>query len=148
MQLDVQWMCLHLRHGAGKGSGGDHSGGSPEDVAAPETGEGDGGSSLRCVQCRHKITDTGSRMEMLGQHRHVFFNPHGHVFELGCFSSAPGCAAIGPSSEEFSWFAGHAWQVAICGRCGLHMGWLFRGVSLSSAFWGLIIPHLVEDKDD
>lgn len=73
----------------------------------------------------------------------MFFNPHGLMFEVGCFRQAPGCAVIGGSSEEFTWFAGHRWQVAICARCGLHMGWLFRDIAQGSAFWGLLLPHLV-----
>lgn len=143
MDLDPHFSCIQLRHRSGNGSGGER----PEEDATAGAGLGEGGARLRCIQCRHVITRANARMEMHGQHRHVFFNPHGHVFELGCFSLAPGCGAVGPSSEEFSWFAGYAWQVAICARCGLHMGWLYRGVAMSGAFWGLILPNLVEDEE-
>jgi len=144
MHIDPRHSCLHLREHKGAGPGASR----PEDDATPDAEAGQGGASLRCVTCRHRITENAARMELAGSHRHVFFNPHGHVFELGLFSSADGCAVIGPLSEEFTWFPGYAWQVAVCARCGLHMGWLFRGLSGQGAFWGLLLPHLVEGGDD
>lgn len=143
MYLDPRHSCIQLRHKSGKGGSGER----PEEDATPGATLGEGGAKLRCIQCRHVITQAKARMDVHGQHRHVFFNPHGHVFELGCFSLAPGCSAIGPRSEEFTWFAGYAWQVAICAHCGLHMGWLYRGVAMSGAFWGLILPNLVEEEE-
>lgn len=146
MHLEPSLSFLQLRHQEGKGPG--RGGSRPHEDATPESGLDQGGPSLRCVQCRHRITYGRARIEMQGQHRHVFFNPHGHMFELGCFSQAPGCGAVGPSSEEFTWFAGYAWQVALCAGCGLHMGWLYRSVQQGGAFWGLILPNLVEEEDD
>lgn len=142
MDCQIQGFTLLLRHNQGQGQG------QPERNASSEADAGEGGASLRCVQCRHKITWRGAGMELQGSHRHVFFNPHGQVFELGLFSSAKGCVAIGPGSEEFTWFPGYAWQVALCGRCGLHLGWLYRGVSRPGNFWGLILPNLVEEQDE
>lgn len=86
-------------------------------------------------------------MEWGGQHRHVFFNPYGLVFELGCFAKAQGCGVTGLPSDSFSWFSGHAWQVALCGKCLLHMGWLYRPISTGGRFFfGLILDNLVEDE--
>jgi hypothetical protein len=76
-----------------------------------------------------------------GSHRHVFANPYGFVFEIGCFSDAPGAAGRGPVATAFSWFAGTAWQAAVCAACGRHLGWRYdRGDS--HFFFGLILDRL------
>jgi hypothetical protein len=105
------------------------------------------GRALRCVECRHAITSVDARIEKGGSHRNVFCNPHGVVFEVGCFAVAPGCVLVGGVSTEFSWFPGHAWRVAVCGRCHLHLGWRFQNTEGTGAFFGLILPHLVEEHD-
>ncbi len=118
---------------------------SPED--APVEADDPGGRLLLCKRCHHKITKSGARNQVHGAHRHVFCNPNGHVFEIGCFSMAPGCAHEGPPIPEFSWFAGFAWQVALCGGCREHLGWRYVHQSGESVFHGLILQHLVEDSD-
>lgn len=140
-------MLLQLRHDR-KGPGGSGDGERPKEIVVDETDQGHGGRKLVCVQCKHTITREGARIPVMGQHRHVFCNPHGMMFELGCFSQAPGCAVLGPSSLEFTWFSGYSWQVALCSGCGLHMGWLFRGVRTEGAFFGLILPNLVESDEE
>jgi hypothetical protein len=67
-------------------------------------------------------------------------NPGGWVYELGCFLEAPGCRSEGEPTEEHTWFAGHAWRIALCVECGTHLGWRFDGTS--GAFWGLILERL------
>ncbi|AGW13165.1 hypothetical protein DGI_1314 [Megalodesulfovibrio gigas DSM 1382 = ATCC 19364] len=96
---------------------------------------------LRCALCRAPVTTAAARIRIAGRHAHVFCNPAGLVFEIGCFSSAEGCAAIGPPSSEFTWFPEHFWQVAVCTRCGTHLGWRFAGPA--GEFWGLILEYLV-----
>jgi len=108
--------------------------------------DGSGGISLRCRVCRSKVTDTGARMMVNGQHMHTFFNPHGLVFDIACFSAAPGCAVAGDPSSEFTWFAGHVWRVAVCESCLAHLGWRFEADS-GGGFWGLITDMLVEEED-
>jgi peptide methionine sulfoxide reductase MsrB len=41
---------------------------------------------------------------------------------------------------EFTWFAGYAWQVGICGNCDAHLGWIFT--SDPHRFYGLILERL------
>ena len=72
-------------------------------------------------------------------------NPHGYVWTFGCYGEAPGCAAVGAPSTEFTWFPGHTWQIAQCLRCGTHLGWLFRGPD--RRFHGLIVERLAEEDD-
>lgn len=79
-------------------------------------------------------------MSVDGAHAHTFANPHGFVFRIVCFAQAPGAPCVGARSTEFSWFAGMAWTVAVCGGCGRLMGWRFAGSERS--FFGLIANHL------
>ncbi|MGB5984318.1 MAG: cereblon family protein, partial [Desulfobacterales bacterium] len=87
------------------------------------------------------------RSAQSGAHRHTFANPHGRVFEIGCFRDAPGCRVQGPALTEFSWFSGYAWRIALCGGCLSHLGWRFQGAPSGipgPGFFGLILNHLIE----
>jgi hypothetical protein len=88
------------------------------------------------------ITAPSWRVAVDGSHRHVFANPHGHVFEIGCFAAAPGCAAVGSPTSDFSWFPGTLWQIAVCVACGLHLGWRYIQ-SDGVTFYGLILDRLL-----
>jgi len=95
---------------------------------------------LRCVACDHAITKPAFRLSEGGRHIHVFTNPHGYTFQIGCFSEAPGAGATGPPSDEWAWFPGTVWRAAACRGCLAHIGWSFeRGEAL---FWGLITAKL------
>jgi hypothetical protein len=89
------------------------------------------------------VTSRDTAIEVDGGHVHVRRNPAGFVFQIGCFRYAPGCAAEGPSSEEWSWFPGYTWQVGLCTGCGAHLGWVF--VLAPARFYGLILERLVLD---
>jgi len=71
-----------------------------------------------------------------------FANPHGIVFEIGCFTAVKGCGYVGPPSDEFSWFAGYDWRVAVCFMCLTHLGWFFSSAGKES-FHGLILDRLI-----
>lgn len=96
--------------------------------------------ALRCVVCEHVITDAAYRVERGGAHEHTFVNPHGIAHHIGCFVAAPGCGHNGPTQTAFSWFPGWSWQVAVCGRCNTHLGWIFR--CAGEQFHGLILAAL------
>jgi hypothetical protein len=100
---------------------------------------------LCCVHCGKPITHEDQRIAISSSHRHRFINPHGLVFQIGCFASAPGCAQVGAATEEWTWFSGYAWQVALCRSCGIHLGWRYRNSS-GNGFYGLILDRLVSDK--
>ncbi len=102
------------------------------------------GPVLRCRACGAAITSMGQRTAVNGRHDHVFFNPHGHVFEIGCFARAPGAFPTSPPSTEFSWFPGLTWQVAACAACRVHLGWRFQD-GRHSGFFGLILDRLIEE---
>jgi hypothetical protein len=97
---------------------------------------------VACESCEHSLARVDERIEVSGSHQHTCVNPAGYVFRIACFRRAPGCAGRGGFSEEHSWFAGHAWQIAVCGRCDLHLGWAFRGEE--GGFHGLIATRIVE----
>jgi len=100
---------------------------------------------ILCRQCLNIITSSAERIEVHGAHQHTFANPHGIVFEIGCFRNVIGCGYAGPSSDEFTWFMGYSWRVAVCFKCLTHLGWLFTSAGHDS-FNGLILDRLVDHK--
>ncbi|MCF8106133.1 MAG: hypothetical protein K9K64_11665 [Desulfohalobiaceae bacterium] len=110
-----------------------------------ESEEGRDDKSLVCAGCLNPITRNQYRISKQGQHKHVFFNPSGLVFELGCFSTASGCFQTGQSTLEFTWFDGYAWQITLCSACNLHLGWLYRSRE-GDGFYGLILGALLEQS--
>ncbi|MGA7143509.1 MAG: cereblon family protein [Desulfobacterales bacterium] len=97
---------------------------------------------IRCRQCRNIIASPDDRITIQGSHRHTFANPHGIVFEIGCFTGVKGCGHVGAPSDEFSWFSGYSWRVAVCFMCLTHLGWLFAAHGKES-FHGLILDRLI-----
>jgi hypothetical protein len=100
-------------------------------------------SYILCRQCHQAITKPADRITMEGSHRHTFANPHGIVFEIGCFRSVIQCGYSGNPSDDFSWFAGYSWRVCFCRMCLTHLGWMFSQTA-GNNFHGLILDRLVE----
>jgi hypothetical protein len=100
---------------------------------------------ILCAQCRAVITSPHERIEVQGAHEHTFFNPYGIIFQIGCFLQAQGCGYQGPAIEEFSWFPGYSWRIAICSSCLIHLGWLYSAPAKES-FYGLILDHLIQPE--
>ncbi len=98
---------------------------------------------IRCRACLRIVTHARERIEAQGAHQHTFANPSGAVFEIGCFGAAPGCAYGGPTTDEFSWFRGYRWKIAVCGGCLSHLGWRFTSGG-GHMFHGLILNRLIE----
>jgi hypothetical protein len=98
---------------------------------------------ILCRQCHQAITKPAERIAMQGSHRHTFANPHGIVFEIGCFRNAKGCGYAGAASDDFSWFAGYSWRVCFCSMCLTHLGWMFS-LNGGDIFHGLILERLIE----
>jgi hypothetical protein len=102
----------------------------------------DSGRVLLCARCRRLIAKTSDRIEMSGAHEHTFDNPDGYRFRIGCFADATGLLRVGPSSLEYTWFAGYSWQSEICAGCREFLGWLYR--SGDHRFHGLVLDSLIE----
>lgn len=98
---------------------------------------------LHCSACRHPITSGEARISILGAHEHRCTNPHGITYDIGCFRNAPGCLEIGEAIEDFSWFAGYHWRVALCNHCQEHLGWSFASTA-RERFFGLILDRLID----
>ena len=98
---------------------------------------------ILCRRCHQAITKPAERIAMQGSHRHTFANPHGIVFEIGCFRNAKGCGYAGVASDDFSWFSGYSWRVCFCTMCLTHLGWMFS-LKGGHIFHGLILDRLIE----
>ena len=99
------------------------------------------GEYILCRQCRQLITVAAERITVQGSHQHIVANPHGIVYQIGCFQNANGCSYTGPLTSEWSWFKGFDWRIAVCGICHTHLGWLFVAAE-NEYFNGLILNRL------
>jgi len=97
---------------------------------------------ILCRQCLQIITSPSERIIVQGSHAHTFSNPHGIVYNIGCFRSVRGCGYIGPAIDEFTWFRGFSWRISVCSMCLTHLGWLFESRG-NESFNGLILDRLV-----
>ena len=95
--------------------------------------------AIVCAACRHVLARARDRIEVSGRHEHTCVNPAGIVFVIQCFANALGCVPFGARETYFSWFADHAWRIALCGGCAAHVGWSFEG---TSTFHGLIADRI------
>ena len=100
---------------------------------------------ILCRQCHQAVTRPAERITVQGSHHHTFANPHGIVFEIGCFKTARGCGYAGLPSFEFTWFSGYAWRVCYCTLCLTHLGWIFIADS-GDSFHGFILDRLIEPQ--
>lgn len=100
---------------------------------------------ILCKNCNALVTKPVFAVHTGQGFSQAFANPSGHVFEIGCFSQASGCAQGSPRSGEFTWYPGYDWCIGICRNCSFHLGWIFLPVSQGSAskFYGLILDHLI-----
>jgi hypothetical protein len=94
-----------------------------------------------CAACAATITRPVERIACQGSHEHRFMNPGGFLYHIGCFAQAIGCVIVGPASREYPWFPGFSWRLALCGQCGVQLGWHFRD-DAGAAFFGLILNRL------
>lgn len=97
---------------------------------------------LLCAACGQVVTRREHRIARGGAHQHTFTNPHGLVFNIGCFSEASGCMQTGEATYEWTWFDGFKWRVALCAHCHAHLGWGYRS-NAGEGFYGLILERIV-----
>jgi hypothetical protein len=95
---------------------------------------------LFCRACLEWITEESEGVSVEGRSVHRRINPAGVEFEFRCFRRAPGARVAGTPTTEHSWFPGFAWSFALCGGCGIHLGWFFNG--WAPPFYGLILGRL------
>ena len=98
--------------------------------------------NLYCSLCNSDITTLDERITVQSKHEHVFMNPAGRIYRIGCFGTAPGCLQAGTRTEECTWFAGYSWRYAICAHCNIHLGWVYNSPT-KEVFFGLILSRLI-----
>ncbi len=125
-----------LQRGKHTGDAVDHF----QKIDSKGTDDTDKKKFLLCTNCHYPITRKIDRIEVNEKQQHVFANPHGYIFQIGCFAQASGCVIAGEETSYFSWFPGYTWRVALCGQCLTLLGWAFR--SNDSQFFGLILDKL------
>ena len=100
-----------------------------------------------CRLCSNAVTTPFHKIMVNSNFTHAFANPHGLIFEIGCFSSAEGCGPASESSSEFTWFPGYSWKIGACTQCSAHLGWIFfsdRNIpDQIMRFNGLILNQLI-----
>lgn len=99
---------------------------------------------ILCANCGNPVTTSGSITTVDGKHIHKFRNPSGLMFEIGCFSSADGCAVLEDSTTDATWFEGFSWSVSLCANCFSHLGWFYE--SGDNIFFGLILDNIAESN--
>jgi hypothetical protein len=74
----------------------------------------------------------------------AYVNPAGAVHETltvkTVASKTRSLVFVGSPSTEHSWFAGWAWHIILCSRCGAHLGWQFNATQAGlkpEVFYGL-----------
>lgn len=95
-----------------------------------------------CKFCGNLVTFRGYEISVQASHEHLFTNPDDVSFQIGCFKEAEGCIPIGTPLDDWTWFAGYQWQVALCVNCMNHLGWRYSG-DLGNSFYGLIMNRLL-----
>lgn len=133
------WRLRQPNEGPGDGQQAD------SEVADQDVEEPKEKADIICRQCRQAVTRSEERFSIQGAHRHTFANPHGLVFEIGCFQNCMGCGYAGAASDEFTWFAGYRWRACFCSNCLTHLGWLFTSTG-GDGFHGLILERLIEPE--
>lgn len=128
---------------------GDRGGPGHVDPARRARDAAEAARAVICAACGSRLTDAAAAIEIAGRHRHTCVNPGGIVYRIACYARAPGCAGDGARSDYYSWFAGYAWQVLVCGGCRAHVGWAFHGggparVHAEADFAGLIADRIAE----
>jgi hypothetical protein len=124
-------------------AGGSAPGGAELEAFRKLAEELGGGERLLCFLCGNLITWGSARSTIDGAHEHTRENPSGLVFHIGCFREAPGCGVVGEPSDDYPWFPGYLWQIAVCRGCRAHLGWLFQ--CQGDVFFGLILSRLTRD---
>ena len=106
-----------------------------------------------CKNCNALVTKPQFAIHTQEGFSQNFANPAGHVFEIGCFTTASGCCAGSARSSQFTWYPGYDWCIGICRNCTFQLGWIFLPVRQNfrqnfrqnpgSKFYGLILDHLI-----
>jgi hypothetical protein len=102
-----------------------------------------------CARCRVQITEGSAVFGPGGASPvQVFTNPEGRVCQVLTVTHAQSLVLVGPATEEYSWFSGFAWRIALCAKCTSHLGWRYEAVAegAPARFFGLLLSALIEQR--
>lgn len=129
-----------------------------QNPAAPESSEEESArqgikeaprKALLCRTCRQPVSSPEAAFCMRSPHTvQLFVNPAGFAREVLTLKEAHNLHFEGWSTLEATWFAGYAWRIAYCGRCGTHLGWRFERRLAQDGppeFFGLLCEELTSD---
>lgn len=100
---------------------------------------------VACRGCNNKIAGIADKISFDDHHIHTFANPSGILFEIGIYGEAGGLVMEGAFSDEFTWFKGYSWRIALCSFCLIHMGWMFQ--NRDNSFFGIISDRIYEVEE-
>jgi len=83
--------------------------------------------AIRCRGCLVEISDE-SQVFALSAGSPLFVNRYGFVHEILTVRSAQNLSSQGEPTQVDTWFAGYSWQIVVCARCGLHLGWRYQAL--------------------
>lgn len=84
---------------------------------------------LSCRGCAHRLAPCAAVFSASEAGAcAAWANPHGFVHEVLTVREAPGVEPVGSAETAHSWFPGTAWRHALCGGCGVHVGWAYDAV--------------------
>lgn len=104
---------------------------------------------FNCKRCKTKIAVYNDIFAMAkGNVNANYCNPAGYIHETLTVQKTLDNAVrmVDRPSTEFSWFPGYAWQIAVCDKCSLHIGWKFLALNKNlkpKSFFGLSCKSLV-----
>lgn len=107
---------------------------------------GNGARVYQCCICGQVISYSDQLLHIAGRSRHLFVNPAKLECDFYTLSSCPGALGLEDATEAHTWFPGYRWRLAICGRCGAHLGWHYEAVSGDMRpleFWGILVASIV-----
>ncbi len=99
------------------------------------------GEDWICGACYTKICSDDERFIYKNRSEFRFTNKAGESFNVITFLKANEVLESGYPTMEFTWFPGHKWVIAVCGRCYQQLGWKYTGPKI---FFGLIRGRIVK----
>jgi cereblon len=115
---------------------------------------------FKCKRCNNSIAVYADIFAMAkGNVNANYCNPAGYIHETLTVQKTIENALrlVDRPSTDFSWFPGYSWQIAVCSKCSIHVGWKFSSVVKHlkpKSFFGLsnksliVWPEKVEDKEE
>ncbi|CAA0093962.1 Uncharacterised protein [Zhongshania aliphaticivorans] len=100
---------------------------------------------IACRNCNQPITANHYRTRVHDQHHHRFVNPNGVIYDVCCFTAAPGSIINGAATALHCWFQDYRWQFAHCEHCAEQLGWYYENDTNESFF--ALIPSVLSSTN-